>query len=82
MRKILGLLFIALSFNGLSAQRFVYVDMEYMFSQIQVPARPRRIRREGNGMAYNDTEYDVLSRFGVQSFSSRTSAYDRANEGR
>ena len=34
MRNFLGLLFIALSFNGLSAQRFVYVDMEYMFSQI------------------------------------------------
>ena len=34
MRKFLGILFIALSFQGLSAQRFVYVDMEYMFSQI------------------------------------------------
>ena len=34
MRKLLGLLFVVLSFHGLSAQRFVYVDMEYMFSQI------------------------------------------------
>ena len=34
MRKYVWLLFVALSFQGLSAQRFVYVDMEYMFSQI------------------------------------------------
>ena len=34
MRKLLGLLFVVLSSHGLSAQRFVYVDMEYMFSQI------------------------------------------------
>ena len=54
MRKYLWLLFVALSFQGLSAQRFVYVDMEYMFSQIPEVQRAQE-ELDANAMEWRTT---------------------------
>jgi outer membrane protein len=59
MRKYVWLLFVALSFQGLSAQRFVYVDMEYMFSQIPEVQRAQE-ELDANAMEWRTTIQNMM----------------------